>query len=238
MLFARAGDGDSGARDALVERFTPLALRLASRYPHGGERADLEQVALLGLVKAIDRFDPDRGVAFTSFAVPTILGEVRRHLRDTSWALRVPRALQEDALRVGAAIPKLSTELGRPPTPREIAEHTELDLERVIAGMEASRAYEARSLDEPETLQDGEGASLAELIGGDDERFELLEDVSVLAGALRVIPDRDRDVLRLRFAEDLTQSEIAERIGISQMQVSRILRRTVDRLRRVAEASS
>ena len=235
-LFARCREGDQGAREALIAQFLPLARRLARRYQRTSEAfEDLVQVANLGLVKAVDRFDPDRAVAFTSFAVPTILGELKRHFRDTGWAVHVPRALHERALQVDRLQREMEGRLGRSPEVRELAEEMGLDLEEVLTAMEASSAYEALSIDAPARTDDGENEGLLASLGHEDAGIELAEDRATVAASIRQLPLRDRQVLELRFACDMTQTEIAERIGVSQMQVSRIIRRALERLREIAE---
>jgi RNA polymerase sigma-B factor len=231
---------DRGARDQLVERFMPLAAQLARRYRNTSQSfEDLLQVANLGLVQAVDRFDPDRGLRFSSFAVPTILGELRRHFRDTGWAVRVPRAVQENVAKVRQAQAKLSARLGRNPTPAELSRSTRLDHEAVLESLEAADAFQAASLDAPARASEpDDAAALLAAVPVHDQRFELVEYASVVRGTMAALPERDREAIRLRFGEDLTQDEIAERLGISQMQVSRLLRRALERLRTVAEAAN
>ena len=230
-------EGEVSARDELVERFLPLARQLARRYQRGNEPLDdLVQVASIGLVKAVDRFDPDRGTAFSSYAVPTILGELKRYFRDAGWAVHVPRGMQERVMTVNQAVSKLSRELGRSPTASEIANETGQDPELVLEALEAAIAYDAVSLDTPRTSDEDDGDTYADTMGAIDERFELVEYQSAIGPTMRALPARDRLVLRLRFEQDLTQLEIAERIGVSQMHVSRLIRRALKRLRTVAEA--
>jgi RNA polymerase sigma-B factor len=235
LLIAYHSGGDPAAREALVERFLPLARQLARRYQRGGEALDdLVQVASLGLLKAIDRFDPTRETAFSSFAVPTILGELKRHFRDKGWSVRVPRDLQELAVRVDRVGEELSRELARAPTPGEIAERVNATAEQVLEAREAAGAYRAVSLDRPrDDDEDGEG--VADSVGVEDPGFGLAEDAATVERLMRVLSDREREVLRLRFAEDLTQSEIGQRVGVSQMHVSRLIRQSVARLREAAE---
>ena len=224
---------DEQARAALVSRFMPLARSLARRYERSSEPLDdLVQVASIGLVKAIDRFDPSRGNAFVSYAVPTILGELRRYFRDSCWDVHVPRGAQELSLRVEKTQAELTVSLGRPPTVRELAEYLELDVERVVDAMAARNAYGVSSLDAPRSNADGTDAgSYGDSIGEVDERFELFEESGTIAGALAHLPERERTVLRLRFERDMTQSEIAAEIGVSQMHVSRLLRRALEQVR-------
>jgi RNA polymerase sigma-B factor len=229
--------GDPAAREQLVERFLPLARQLARRYQRGGEQLDdLVQVASLGLLKAIDRFDPERETAFSSFAVPTILGELKRHFRDKGWSVRVPRDLQEMAVRVDRVADEMSRELGRLPTPGEIAERTGSSLEQVLEAREASAAYRAVSLDRPRSEDDDEGDSYADAFGAEDPGYRLAEDSATVDRLMRVLTDREREVLRLRFEEDLTQSEIGQRVGVSQMHVSRLIRQSLARLRDEADS--
>jgi RNA polymerase sigma-B factor len=229
-------EGDQAAREALVDRFLPLARQLARRYQRGGEPLDdLVQVASLGLLKAIDRFDPARETAFSSFAVPTILGELKRHFRDKGWSVRVPRDLQELAVRVERVGEELSRTLGRAPTPSEIAESIGATDEQVLEAREAAGAYRAVSLDRPRDDEEDDGG-ISDAVGIEDPGFRLAEASATVERLMRVLTDREREVLRLRFEEDLTQSEIGERVGVSQMHVSRLIRQSVARLRDVAEA--
>jgi RNA polymerase sigma-B factor len=229
-------EGDPAAREQLVTRFLPLARQLARRYQRGGEQLDdLVQVASLGLLKAIDRFDPARETAFSSFAVPTILGELKRHFRDKGWSVRVPRDLQELAVKVDRVGDEMSRELGRAPTPAELAERTGTTLEQVLEAREASAAYRAVSLDRPRSEDDEDGDSFADAFGADDPGYRLAEDAATVERLMRVLSDREREVLRLRFEEDLTQSEIGQRVGVSQMHVSRLIRQSISRLRDEAD---
>jgi RNA polymerase sigma-B factor len=238
LLFERYHlHGDVEAREELIRRCLPLARKLAGRYQRSSEPLDdLLQVASIGLIKAVDRFDPSRGTAFSSFAVPSILGELKRHFRDHGWAARVPRPVQERVLKVNAAVERLSRQTGRTPTPKEIAVALEERVEDVLEAMEAASAYDSVSLDAPlGTGVEGGSATYADTVGDVDGRLELVEYRSVVDGAFRAMPERERLVLKLRFEEDLTQSEIAIRIGVSQMHVSRLIRRALTRLRAVAE---
>jgi RNA polymerase sigma-B factor len=229
--------GNPRLREAAIERYMPLARRLAARYHRGQEPFDdLLQVAYVGLVKAVDRFDPGHGARFSSFAIPTITGELRRHFRDTSWTLHVPRGVQEAALEVTKASADLAHRLGHPPTVTEIAERTGLDVEHVVEALQARAAQEVSSLDHPRSGGDEGDVTLAELVGGDDERLDLVDHRVTVAPLIRALTQREREILFLRFARDLTQSEIAERVGCSQMQVSRLLRRAIGRLSQVSEA--
>jgi RNA polymerase sigma-B factor len=237
-LFERyAGSGDAAAREELIRATLPLARRLASRYARAGEPLDdLMQVASIGLIKAVDRFDPSLGTAFSSFAVPSILGELKRHFRDHGWAAHVSRPLQERVLKVNAVVEELSGSLGRGPTPREIAEASGESVEDVLEAMEAATAHSATSLDAPLGNDDDGTLTYAESVGEVDHRLELVEYRSVVDATFRALPEREQLVLTLRFEQDLTQAEIAARIGVSQMHVSRLIRRALDRLRTVAEA--
>jgi RNA polymerase sigma-B factor len=234
VLFRRwRGTGDSEAREVLIRRFLPLAHKLARRFVHSSEpEDDLKQAAGLALVKAVDRFDPDRGADFAAFAVPTIVGELKRHFRDTTWAVHVPRRAQEQGLAIERAMDAL-TNRGRSPTVHELARHLDMSAEDVLDGLLAAGAYQAISLDAPFKLDDVEstGETLGDTLGVDDDRYELVVDGVTLAHAMRELPDREREILRLRFVDDLTQTEIAARVGVSQMQVSRLLRRSLAQLR-------
>ena len=228
--------GDQAAREQLVERLLPLARRMARRYRRSDEPLDdLIQVATLGLIKAIDRFDPARETAFSSYAVPTMLGELKRYFRDNGWAVHVPRGMQERVMQVDNAVKDLSRRLGRSPSVAEIGAQLDLSQEQVLEAMEAASAYDAVSLESYRFGDEGDGETFAESIGVDDERFELVEYSATIAPTLQALPPRDRIVLHLRFVEDLTQAEIAERVGVSQMHVSRLIRRALERLRTVAE---
>jgi RNA polymerase sigma-B factor len=232
-------DGDLAARDELIRRCLPLARRLALRYARTSEPLDdLLQVASIGLIKAVDRYDPSRGAAFSSFAVPSILGELKRHFRDHGWAARVPRPVQERALRVNAAIERLNTQLARAPTPREVAAATGETVEEVLEAMEAATAHDSVSLDAPFKGGEEGTTTYADTVGETDARLELVEYRSVVDATFRALPERERRVLAMRFHEDLTQSEIADLIGVSQMHVSRLIRRALTRLRTVAEGRS
>jgi RNA polymerase sigma-B factor len=237
-LFRRwRDDGDWSAREALVRRHLSLARKIARRYSHTREPFDdLFQVASLGLLKAIDRFDPDRGLVFSSFAVPTILGEIKRHFRDKGWSVHVPRGLQELALKVQDADIKLSSRAQRSPTVHEIAQYLEIETEQVLEAMEVLATHHAASLDAPVGASaDDEAMTRLDTLGNEDEHYALVETSASLAAAVEELPVADRRVLALRFNEELTQHQIAERIGVSQMQVSRILRRITTQLRETME---
>ena len=221
---------DPAAREELVRRMMPLVRRVASAYGPRGHGEDLVQVAALGLVKAIERYDADFHVPLRTYAIPTMFGEVRRYLRDHSWSVRVPRPLQERVLETTKAVERLTTRDGRSPTTQEVADELGCPLEDALEALQAGSAHTAASLDAPvAALEDGE-RTLGDVLGYDDERFGLAEEVAALRALRDVLDDRDREVLYLRFVEDLTQTEIARRIGVSQMQVSRLIRRAIQRL--------
>lgn len=217
-------------RDQLVTEHLPVAEHIARRFSHRGEsHEDLLQVATLGLINAVDRFDPHRGVDFLSYAVPTIMGEVRRHFRDTGWAVRMPRRLQELHLSVSSAIARLSQDLGRAPTPSELASHLGLSTDDVYRGLEAGDAYRSASLDE--LLSDTDEIPLGAAIGTADADLAEVENREVIRPLLRELPERERRIVLMRFFRGMTQTQIAEQVGISQMHVSRLLARTLSWLR-------
>jgi RNA polymerase sigma-B factor len=232
-LWARfVKDRDPAIREELVRRYLPFAKNLALRYRGASESFDdLLQVASLGLVNAIDRFDPDRGAPFTAFASPTILGELKRHFRDRGWALRVPRNVQETAILVNRTVSSLWQEKGRAPTVQEIATTADIGEDDVLMALDALQAYTTDSLDAP--IGDA-SSTAAEAIGTEDRSFELSEEWLSVAPALRDLPERERAILYLRFFEGLTQTEIAEQLGISQMHVSRLVSQSLEKLRRKA----
>jgi RNA polymerase sigma factor, sigma-70 family/RNA polymerase sigma-70 factor, sigma-B/F/G subfamily len=236
-LFTRYADKhDPVDRDLLVERFMPLARSLASRYLRRDEPFDdIFQVACLGLLKAIDGFDVSRGRAFSSYAVPTIVGEIKRHYRDRTWMVHVPRDLQDLTLAVDRTAQQLERELLRKPTVPEIATKLEVTDEDVLEALQASRAHRVGSLDAPVRDEEDPASTVGERIGMPEPGFRLAEHRAMLGRLMAVLSARDRMVLRLRYEEDLTQEQIGERIGISQMQVSRVLRQCIDKLRGVAE---
>ncbi len=235
QLFARRDSGDPRARDELIERFMPLARSIARRYEHSGEPLeDLVQVASMALVKAVDRFDPHRGAAFSSYAVPTIAGELKRYFRDRTWAIRPPRDLQELALRVDRAAERLNTELNRSPTIRELAAAVDESDEQVLEAVQARTGYSTLSFQAPHGRSD-DHAVLQDVLGTDEAGYEHAERRAVIDRLLRGVSERERLVLRLRFQEDLTQAEIGSLLGVSQMQISRILRGAIDRVREIAE---
>lgn len=230
-LFDRRGE-DEGAREALVKHYLPLARRLARRYLHAGQPIDdLVQVASLGLVKAIDRFDPARGVSFTSYAVPTILGELKRYHRDRGWSVRVPRRLQETGLVVRDAIPELAQKLGRSPAISEVASYSGLSEGEVLQALDAQRAYSSISLDAPVNAAGTAPVTLAETITGGSDELERAGEWADCLPHLRRLPDRERRLIGLRFFRDRTQSEIGAELGISQLRVSRLLSQTLRNLR-------
>jgi RNA polymerase sigma-B factor len=220
-------DPSPASRDALVERFLPLALHLSRRYVAGNEREDVEQVAAIGLLKAIDRFDPERGIAFTSFAVPTILGEIKRYFRDHGWAVRVPRDLQELRARLTRVTEDLTRELGRTPTTAEVASRCDTTVERVLEARALATAHRAVSLDTP---ADDDEREPRDRLGYEDPGYDHAEQAADVAQVLGCLSARERTIIRLRFHEELTQREIGELLGISQMQVSRLLRASIEAL--------
>jgi RNA polymerase sigma-B factor len=230
LFIAWQTSGDANAREALVRRFLPLANKLAYRYrgPHEPIE-DLKQVASLGLVKAIDRFDTTRGITFQSFAVPTILGELKRYFRDCGWVVHVPRRVQELSLKVEQAQRELTATTGRAATFNEIAQFLEVEVEDVLEALDASHAHKPLSFESP-TEGDEDSSRLGDSLGQLDTHFELVELGATIEKAAQQLTDREKRVLALRFIEDRTQTEIAKDIGVSQMQVSRILRSSLDRL--------
>jgi RNA polymerase sigma-B factor len=236
-LWARfAARHESVVRDELIRRYLPFAGKLTQRYRGASESFDdLLQVASLGLVNAIDRFDPSRGVPFTAFASPTILGELKRHFRDRVWTVRVPRSLHDRLAEVDRAVAALTRDLQRSPSVAEIADRLQIDESEVLEALEANHNRRPLSLDRPASPDDPEETPAADWIGVEDEGYELVEGKAALEAALPGLDPRERTVLRLRFVDDLTQSQIAERIGFSQMHVSRILRDTLRRIREEIE---
>lgn len=223
--------GDERWRSLAIEAYMPLAQRIARRFHAGPEPLeDLLQIAYLGLVKAVDRFDPEASNRFGSYAIPTITGELRRHFRDATWSVHVPRGVKDDSVRVGHVTSDLSERLGRAPTVGELSEATGLDAEQITEALHARRVREMDSLDQPVSRGSDRDTALGELIGETDDSFDLIDHRATLAPALRALPPRERELLFMRFALDMTQTEIGERLGCSQMQVSRLLRRVLDRL--------
>jgi RNA polymerase sigma-B factor len=225
--------GDPVTREALVNRYLPLARHLARRYRGRAELDDLEQVASVALLKAIDRFDPARGLEFSTFAYPTILGELKRYFRDLGWTVRVPRDLQELTLRLDTLREALTGELGRSPTVAELAQRAGSTVEQVVEAISAGSAHHPDSLDRP-LSEDGDLA-IDVVVAHDDPGFARAEDTVMVDGMLAVLPEREQEILRLRFEHDLTQAEIGERLGLSQMHVSRLIRQSIATLQHAAD---
>jgi RNA polymerase sigma-B factor len=235
VLFARCDRGDRDARNALIERFLPLAGSVARRYaPSGESLEDLVQIASLALVKAVDRFDVNRGYAFSSFAVPTIVGELKRHFRDRTWVVRPPRELQDLTLRMDRVAIRLSQQLDGAPTVTQLAVALEATEEQVLEAMQARDARHGLSLQAPVRGPEDEQL-LQDRLGHSDEGYDRADDRATLEGLLAYLPARSQRVLRLRFEQELTQADIGVLLGISQMQVSRIVRESITRLRHIAE---
>jgi RNA polymerase sigma-B factor len=225
-------DTRMAARDDLVRLHLPLVEHCARRFRNRGEPfEDLVQVGTIGLIKAIDRFDLDRGVEFSTYATPTIIGEIKRYFRDKGWAIRVPRRLQELRMQIGASTAELTQSLGRSPTPRELAKALDCSVEEIVEGIESGNAYSTLSLDAADDGGDEGGSSMLDLIGIDDEALEHIEIRESIKPLLEALAPREKRILLLRFFKNRTQSEIAEEIGVSQMHVSRLLSRTLDQLR-------
>jgi RNA polymerase sigma-B factor len=223
--------GDQAAREQLVQRLLPLARRMARRYRRSDEPLDdLVQVATVGLINAVDRFSPERGSDFFSFAVPTISGEVRRHFRDLGWSMRVPRRLKDLHVSINGAVSNLSQDLGRAPKPTEIAEHLGVPVSDGLEGLEASEAYRSSSLDEMLSSEQG-SATVGELVGEADAELDRVDFRQALRPVLSELGERERTIVLLRFFGNMTQTQIADKVGISQMHVSRLLAQTLDRLR-------
>nr|WP_067678036.1 SigB/SigF/SigG family RNA polymerase sigma factor [Nocardia miyunensis] len=237
ILFERLAAADEGSaqrgelRSQLISRCIPLADHIARKFSGRGEPFDdLTQVARVGLVHAVDRFDVSRGSNFLSFAVPTIMGEVRRYFRDNTWAMRVPRRVKETHLRIGSAIDALSQSLGRSPTAKEIAAELDIDPDEVTQAVIAGNAYQPSSIDAVSVGRDTE-ASLLDTLGEEESQFDRVEEYVAIRPLLAGLPERERRILTMRFFESMTQTQIAQRMGISQMHVSRILAKTLARLR-------
>lgn len=234
QFISYARDRDAASREQLVAAHLGLAEYLARRFANRGEPLDdLVQVASLGLIKAVDRFDPERGVEFSTYATHTIVGELKRHFRDKGWAIRAPRRMQELYLRLGKVVGTLGQELGRSPTIAELAAEVKVSEEEVLEALEAGQAYRSTSLDAPAGNEEGE--TLGTRLGEEDPSLEDAESRATLSPLLAQLPPRERLILHLRFFEGLTQSEIATRLGISQMHVSRLLARSVAQLRSAAD---
>lgn len=230
----RSIHADPAARDEIHRRYEGLVHSIAARYRGKGvDRADLEQAAMLALVKAMQRFDPDYGASFAAYAARTISGELKRHLRDRGWSVRVPRGLQEAALEVGNASARLAQQLGRPPSVDEIAQEVDRDPDEVLEAMQAGTAYRSGSLDAPRSGEEGD-TSLLDRLGTADDNLALADRWQALAPFFEELPERQRRILYLRFYEDMTQSEIAEIVGVSQMHVSRLLSRALATLKELA----
>jgi RNA polymerase sigma-B factor len=226
---------DPGLLEEIVRRFEPLARSVARRYGARGEPLeDLTQVAMVGLLKAISRFDPDRGFAFTSYATPTMLGELKRYFRDSGWAVHVPRGIKERALEVASATEELSSRLGRSPSLSELAQALEATEEQTLEAIEAYHARHATPLEHGSDDDEAGAPQLANVLGAEDERLEQAEYLTMIAKGVETLSESDRMILYLRFGRDLTQSEIASRIGTSQMQVSRLLRAAIEKIRKVS----
>jgi RNA polymerase sigma-B factor len=240
-LFAEMRHDDSseavraGCRDSLVQLHLPLVEHCARRFRNRGEPfEDLVQVGTIGLIKSVDRFDTDRGVEFSTYATPTIIGEIKRYFRDKGWAIRVPRRLQELRMQIGAATAELNQSLGRSPTPRELAEAIGCTVEEIVEGLESSNAYSTLSLDATDNSDDG-SSSMLDAIGMDDAGLEHVEIRESIKPLLEQLEPREKKILLLRFFKNMTQSQIAEEIGVSQMHVSRLLNRTLEQLRHSLE---
>jgi len=224
-------EGDLQAREQLIEQYMALVRSLARRYSHRGEQFDdLVQIGSIGLIKAIDRFDVDRGVELTTYATPNIIGEIKRHFRDRGWAVRVPRGLQELNVRLSKLVDQLTVQLHRSPTVPELAKAAGVEEEEVLEALESGRAYSSLSLSTGGS-EDGEELDPLESLGEIEHAYEVSEDRVVLAPGFKVLDDRERTILHLRFFEGLTQSQIAQHVGISQMHVSRLIRRALEKIR-------
>jgi RNA polymerase sigma-B factor len=224
-------DGDLAARDQLIERYMSLVRSLARRYAYRGEQLDdLVQIGAIGLIKAIDRFDVDRGVELTTYATPNIIGEIKRHFRDKGWSVRVPRGLQELNVKLSKLIEEQTVELGRSPTIPELAKAAGAEEELVVEALESGRAYSAVSLSTGGGQEEGELDPL-ESLGAEEPEYEVSEDRAMLAPGFQALDERERLIIHLRFFKGLTQSQIAQQVGISQMHVSRLIRRALERIR-------
>ena len=224
--------GDVAAREQLIEQYMSLVRSLARRYSYRGEQLeDLVQIGAIGLIKAIDRFDLDRGVELTTYATPNIIGEIKRHFRDKGWSVRVPRGLQELNVQLSRLVEQLTVQLGRSPTIPELAKGAGVEEEAVLEALESGRAYSSLSLSSGGGSEDGEELDPLESIGTEEHQYDISEDRAVLAPGFRVLDERERKILHLRFFEGLTQSQIAQQVGISQMHVSRLIRRSLEKIR-------
>ena len=225
-------DGDLAAREQLINQYMSLVRSLARRYSYRGEQLeDLVQIGAIGLIKAIDRFDLERGVELTTYATPNIIGEIKRHFRDKGWSVRVPRGLQELNVQLSRLIEQLTVQLGRSPTIPELAKAAGSEEEEVLEALESGRAYSSLSLSTGGSQDDGEELDPLESIGSEEHQYQVSEDRAVLAPGFKVLDERERRILHLRFFEGLTQSQIAQHVGISQMHVSRLIRRSLEKIR-------
>jgi len=226
-------EGDLHAREKLIEQYMSLVRSLARRYSYRGEQLeDLVQIGAIGLIKAIDRFDLERGVELTTYATPNIIGEIKRHFRDKGWAVRVPRGLQELNVQLSRLMEQLTVQLGRSPTIQELAKASGSTEEEVLEALESGRAYSSLSLSTGGGGGEGDDVlDPLESIGSEEHQYEVSEDRAVLAPGFRALDDRERMILQLRFFDGLTQSQIAQQIGISQMHVSRLIRRSLEKIR-------
>ena len=225
-------EGDLHAREKLIEQYMSLVRSLARRYSYRGEQLeDLVQIGAIGLIKAIDRFDLERGVELTTYATPNIIGEIKRHFRDKGWAVRVPRGLQELNVQLSRLMEQLTVQLGRSPTIPELAKASGSTEEEVLEALESGRAYSSLSLSAGGSGEGDDALDPLESIGTEEHQYEVSEDRAVLAPGFRALDDRERMILQLRFFDGLTQSQIAQQIGISQMHVSRLIRRSLEKIR-------
>src|SRR5438477_7668688 len=224
--------GDLAAREQLIEQYLSLVRSLARRYAYRGEQLDdLIQIGCIGLIKAIDRFDVNRGVELTTYATPNIIGEIKRHFRDKGWSVRVPRGLQELNVQLSRIVEELTVQLGRSPTIPELAEAAGAQEEEVLEALESGRAYSSLSLSSTTSGDGEETLDPLESIGTEEHQYEVSEDRAVLAPGFKALDERERMILQLRFFEGLTQSQIAQQVGISQMHVSRLIRRSLEKIR-------
>jgi RNA polymerase sigma-B factor len=230
-------DGDLRAREQLIEQYMSLVRSLARRYSYRGEQLeDLVQIGAIGLIKAIDRFDLDRGVELTTYATPNIIGEIKRHFRDKGWAVRVPRGLQELNVRLSRLVEQLTVQLGRSPTIPELAKAAGVEEEEVLEALESGRAYTSLSLSVGGGGGDDDDLDPLESLGTEEHQYEVSEDRAVLAPGFKALDERERKILQLRFFDGLTQSQIAQQVGISQMHVSRLIRRSLEKIRETIAA--
>jgi RNA polymerase sigma-B factor len=225
-------DGDLKAREQLIEQYMSLVRSLARRYSYRGEQLeDLVQIGAIGLIKAIDRFDIERGVELTTYATPNIIGEIKRHFRDKGWSVRVPRGLQELNVQLSRLVEQLTVQLARSPTIPELAKAAGVEEEQVLEALESGRAYTSLSLSVGGGGGDDDDLDPLESLGTEEHQYEVSEDRAVLAPGFKVLDERERKILQLRFFDGLTQSQIAQQVGISQMHVSRLIRRSLEKIR-------